>query len=258
MGKRDSEMKLLDNYGDDLVAIGEKLATSENKKKLQKLMTQKIEIYEKQLNSIKSEFSDDNGIANYESWLYHFKALYKVSSQGLLRRMSSKTNNSAMAIASGLIAKQQEKAAYQEAIQLLDKAIQLNDNPAHHFTKADVYNALKQKENAIRELSHIIDHFPDDTSYLEARKMKDELENPPKKGCFIATSVYGSYSAPEVMILRNFRDQVLLKSMLGNTFVKVYYSISPSLAKYIDNKKTMKHIVKRCFIDPIVDKLKNK
>jgi len=52
-------------------------------------------------------------------------------------------------------------------------------------------------------------------------------------GCFIATAVYGNYAAPEVLILRNYRDQYLMKRRTGQWAVKVYYRISPSIARII-------------------------
>jgi hypothetical protein len=33
--------------------------------------------------------------------------------------------------------------------------------------------------------------------------------------CYIATAVYGDYNAPEVIVLRKFRDERLSKSFLG-------------------------------------------
>jgi hypothetical protein len=54
-----------------------------------------------------------------------------------------------------------------------------------------------------------------------------------KGGCFIATAAYGSYLDPQVMVLRHFRDDVLLKSGPGTAFVAFYYKHSPPIADFI-------------------------
>jgi hypothetical protein len=52
-------------------------------------------------------------------------------------------------------------------------------------------------------------------------------------GCYVATMVYGSYDAPEVMVLRRFRDDTLSHSKAGRAFIRWYYSWSPGfVAKY--------------------------
>lgn len=65
-----------------------------------------------------------------------------------------------------------------------------------------------------------------------------------KEGCFIATAVYGSYSAPEVLLFRKFRDQVLLKRRLGKIFVGLYYTFSPFIARLVDNSPYVKKIIR--------------
>jgi hypothetical protein len=52
-------------------------------------------------------------------------------------------------------------------------------------------------------------------------------------GCFIATAAYGSYLDPHVIVLRHFRDNVLLQSELGTAFVQFYYKHSPPIADLI-------------------------
>jgi hypothetical protein len=51
--------------------------------------------------------------------------------------------------------------------------------------------------------------------------------------CFIATAVEEHCEIDTVPQLRNFRDQVLLKSPHGRTFVSVYYCVGPTLARLV-------------------------
>lgn len=71
--------------------------------------------------------------------------------------------------------------------------------------------------------------------------------------CYIATFVYGSYDATEVLTLRKFRDEKLLTNYVGKTFVKLYYKTSPSLIKYFGGK-IFKDTSKR-ILDYIITKI---
>lgn len=70
--------------------------------------------------------------------------------------------------------------------------------------------------------------------------------------CFIATAAYGSESAAEIDVLRDFRDDVLLQSAAGRDYVGFYYAASPSLAAYIAEHELLRTIVRETIIDPIV------
>jgi hypothetical protein len=52
-------------------------------------------------------------------------------------------------------------------------------------------------------------------------------------GCFIATAAWGSHDAPEVRVLRTFRDRILLSSPAGSRFVDWYYAHSPAWADWL-------------------------
>jgi len=63
-------------------------------------------------------------------------------------------------------------------------------------------------------------------------------------GCFIATAAFGSALAPQVQLLRDFRDRFLLPHTAGSMFVELYYALSPPLAEVIAGSETLRAIVR--------------
>ena len=63
-------------------------------------------------------------------------------------------------------------------------------------------------------------------------------------GCYIATCVYGSYESPQVLILRQFRDEFISTTILGRLFIRSYYLISPYVVKHVGHKKWFTYLSK--------------
>jgi hypothetical protein len=63
-------------------------------------------------------------------------------------------------------------------------------------------------------------------------------------GCYIATMAYGDYDHPQVLELRKFRDEVLLKSNLGTYLVKIYYKVSPRMVEILKNQKSVNSAIR--------------
>jgi uncharacterized protein DUF4157 len=73
-----------------------------------------------------------------------------------------------------------------------------------------------------------------------------------EKTCFIATTCYGSPLAPEVVLLRGFRDRVLAKHVAGRIFIGGYYAVSPEIAHLLERHETARVLVRDWILRPIV------
>ena len=67
-------------------------------------------------------------------------------------------------------------------------------------------------------------------------------------GCLIATAAFGSEMAPQVQFLRELRDNTVLQTQAGTTFMtgfnQFYYSFSPAVADYERENPVFKEAVK--------------
>jgi len=69
--------------------------------------------------------------------------------------------------------------------------------------------------------------------------------------CFIATAAYGSLFHPFVTVLRDFRDQYLVKTWPGRYFVRSYYRLSPPVADFISSHPALRPVVQVALL-PVV------
>lgn len=70
------------------------------------------------------------------------------------------------------------------------------------------------------------------------------------KRCFIATAAAGDPDAPEVKVLRDWRDTVLMKSSIGREMVRTYYHVSPPIARFIEDRPALRRLVRNTVIRP--------
>jgi len=73
--------------------------------------------------------------------------------------------------------------------------------------------------------------------------------------CFIATAAFGSKLNPHVQFLREFRDEIVLRSMFKAPFewlLNGYYKFSPSIARKMEEISPLKKLVKYSIVYPFV------
>ncbi|HUT92376.1 MAG TPA: tetratricopeptide repeat protein [Thermoguttaceae bacterium] len=143
---------------------------------------------------------------------------------------------------------------YGEAEAELKKAIEINPtNATAHGNMGGVFlksgrpkEAIPWLEKAL-ELNPHLEGVSDALSHAKAQAGQGDAN-----GCFIATACYGSPQCRELVELRRFRDDYLLRSRVGSLLVRLYYRVSPYLADRIRNRPKIKRLVKQFLIAPIL------
>jgi len=87
---------------------------------------------------------------------------------------------------------------------------------------------------------------------FDPSKFTESLSQKAGGFCFIATSAMGSYDHPEVIELRRFRDEWILRKNWGEQFVNWYYHYGAIAAKVIDKNNLLKRLSFLFIVKPLV------
>lgn len=118
-------------------------------------------------------------------------------------------------------------------------------------------NDQEEFERYLPQFENTLESF----EILEAQaqeKTKEENMSDGNGGCLIATAAYGSELSKQVQMLRELRDNTILKTNVGTDFMSafnaIYYSFSPTIADWEMQFPVFKEIV-RISITPLVHTL---
>jgi len=122
-----------------------------------------------------------------------------------------------------------------------------------------VRDTIEENRNAVSsdEFLDLPDKITDSPQTIEVANPEVDLEqsneipdagNTNGGGCLIATATYGSELSPQVQMLREIRDNSLLQTQSGQSFMQgfnqFYYSFSPAIADYERQNPIFKEAVK--------------
>ena len=81
------------------------------------------------------------------------------------------------------------------------------------------------------------------TKYPNGRHRKEAEKE--ASACYVATMVYGDYNHPQVIALREFRDNFLRSSRVGRAFIGFYYRNSPIWVEKMQDKKAINKLIRK-------------
>ena len=99
--------------------------------------------------------------------------------------------------------------------------------------------------NVVKKSDQIIQPTLDESANVESTVPSQQSND---GGCLIATAAFGSEMAPQVQFLRELRDNTVLQTESGTSFMagfnQFYYSFSPAVADYERENPVFKEAVK--------------
>jgi hypothetical protein len=133
--------------------------------------------------------------------------------------------------------------------QILKNMIEVLQTLMKEYTDKNTFRTVLLTADSYNDMANKIQEVKKKLQQLDP---KYNIEVPSyNKSCFIATAAYGSPMAPDVIMLREFRDHFLETTHWGQTLVKIYYYLSPPVALLISKSDRLGAIT-RFLLKPIV------
>jgi len=86
---------------------------------------------------------------------------------------------------------------------------------------------------------------------VESGAGRTEIKSKDGATCFVATVAYGNTQHPNVVILRDWRDTHLSKSLAGKFFIAAYWKVGPALAKTVSKSDLLRKLSRK-LLDMVV------
>ena len=120
----------------------------------------------------------------------------------------------------------------------------------------EIIQQKKELEDKLNEQSE--NYKLDEIQELENHTITDDVSSNNKGGCLIATAAFGSELAPQIQLLREIRDNKVMNTAMGASFItgfnQLYYSFSPTIADMERDNPAFKELVK-IGITPMISSL---
>jgi hypothetical protein len=177
-------------------------------------------------------------------------------------KISSAVVNNAQGMLVAAVNEAQEEFALNRNIHtlkhIISGALSVTQAMSNFDMLPDVKSHFTRNKEAITNINNQIYNATASTAEKLGRSAGEFVGQVQKKtegGCYIATMAYGDYNHPQVLILRSFRDNYLVKYLLGRQFIKFYYRYSPSWVEFLGHSPKINKAI-RNLLDKIITIIK--
>ena len=264
--------KVLDSYSDDIVALRNKAIIMYEKKQFHesiKIADKILQVEPNEPWALKTKADSLYDLSKYEESMFYYDKILEIKPSDVTFLKSKadalydiKRFGQAMIFYDKILEIESdnwivltnkanalyELGKYHDAIKIFDQVIQTESNNWIVLTnKANALYELGKYHDAITYYDKALKINPDVQQAITYKRLATEKSNQ-GGGCLIATAMYDSELTPQIQQLRELRDNKLLQTESGtsfiNTFNDFYYSFSPTIADWERENPAFKEFVK--------------
>ena len=230
--------KVLDADSDDIVALRSKAIIMYEKKQFHesiKIADKILQVEPNEPWALKTKADSLYDLSKYEESMFYYDKILEIKPSDVTFLKSK---------ADALY----DIKRFGQAMIFYDKILEIeSDNWIVLTNKANALYELGKYHDAITYYDKALKINPDVQQAITYKRLATEKSNQ-GGGCLIATAMYDSELTPQIQQLRELRDNKLLQTESGtsfiNTFNDFYYSFSPTIADWERENPAFKEFVK--------------